>query len=765
MAKADFAQVFIRANDQTKGAFDSAARNMRGLQSDAAKLNQFVGRLGVTLGGAFTVRSIGQAADDFSNLQSRLKLASRSLEEFNAANSAVTRIAAAAQAPLLETATLYVRIASSLKDTSVSQAEMVDTTEAVALALRISGASSVEAASTMLQFSQAIASGVLRGEEFNAVSEAAPRLLQALSASLGVGTGDLRAMAKAGELTREVLIDGLARQLPTLQKEAESLPRTIGASMTNLKNQFLLTIGQIDQATGASAEFAKTLQQIGGPAITTAFQAIAVFGANVAFVFKGVGREIAGVAAQAVALARLDFKGAKFIGQAVTEDGKKARAELDALEKRLLQVGGKSAALAPSTVKPKSRYTERPDAKDNKPKTVRGSKSDPQGAFVDRLRQEAGTLGLGAEALLRYEAAKLKLTGTNAKLAGSFISQITAFKEQQAAAKASNEEFDEFARKQEESEAAVEGAIKSLREYAAEQQFEASLLGLTNVERETAIQLRAAETAGVDTQTESFRRLAEQVKAASGDRRLASLISDTDVAKTKEFLSDVDLITNAFFDGKIGSEQMAQGIDKITVSAEKASEEVDQFAKKAAENFQSALADFLFDPFKDGLDGMLQQFGNFVKRAGAEAIAADLTKALFGDTSKSGGGEGLLGGLFKSSGSSGSGGTSWISSLASLFGFAKGGVMSGHGPIALSAYAGGGIASRPQLALFGEGSQNEAFVPLPDGKRIPVAMNGGGGSTINITLNGTNNAPDVRRAGGQVAREISGLLSGAQRYA
>ena len=75
---------------------------------------------------------------------------------------------------------------------------------------------------------------------------------------------------------------------------------------------------------------------------------------------------------------------------------------------------------------------------------------------------------------------------------------------------------------------------------------------------------------------------------------------------------------------------------------------------------------------------------------------------------------------------------------ASLFGFADGGVMTSAGPLPLKAYANGGIANSPQLALFGEGRMPEAYVPLPDGRSIPVTMSGmGGGSNaiINITIN------------------------------
>lgn len=74
--------------------------------------------------------------------------------------------------------------------------------------------------------------------------------------------------------------------------------------------------------------------------------------------------------------------------------------------------------------------------------------------------------------------------------------------------------------------------------------------------------------------------------------------------------------------------------------------------------------------------------------------------------------------------------------MMGLFGFANGGVMTGSGPMALRSYASGGIANSPQLALFGEGSRPEAYVPLPDGRSIPVTMSGGasGGDVFNISV-------------------------------
>ena len=80
-----------------------------------------------------------------------------------------------------------------------------------------------------------------------------------------------------------------------------------------------------------------------------------------------------------------------------------------------------------------------------------------------------------------------------------------------------------------------------------------------------------------------------------------------------------------------------------------------------------------------------------------------------------------------------------VNTIKAIFpgaGFALGGVMSKDGPMPLKTYARGGIANSPQLAMFGEGSKPEAYVPLPDGRRIPVAMQGGGGgnTTVNVSV-------------------------------
>jgi hypothetical protein len=96
-------------------------------------------------------------------------------------------------------------------------------------------------------------------------------------------------------------------------------------------------------------------------------------------------------------------------------------------------------------------------------------------------------------------------------------------------------------------------------------------------------------------------------------------------------------------------------------------DEIDEYAKNAAQSMQSHFADFLFDPFKDGLKGLAENFFQTLRRMTADALAANLMKALLGDYAKSGSVGGILGGLFSGAGA-GSSTNSTGSSLRAIEG-------------------------------------------------------------------------------------------------
>ena len=202
------------------------------------------------------LRQIIDLADAWAGLQSRLKLATEGQQEYTVAQRETFAIAQRLGAGVAETATLYGKLQAAVRALGGTQQEALGLTESIGQALRISGASAGDSAAALLQFGQALASGVLRGDEFNSVMENAPRLAKALADGLGVSTGKLRQMAEAGQLTADVVVKALQSQSRVLQAEFDQLPRTVGQSVTALSNAFMRWVGQINEATGATGKLA-----------------------------------------------------------------------------------------------------------------------------------------------------------------------------------------------------------------------------------------------------------------------------------------------------------------------------------------------------------------------------------------------------------------------------------------------------------------------------------------------------------------------------
>lgn len=320
-----------------------AGKNLSGMGDDAVSSGKSTTALAGSVKGLIgayaslaSITALIKISDDYTKLTAQLKLATTSQSEFNQAYKNVQDIAKTAQSSLGETAMLYARISNATREMGANQTTVAAISESVALGLKVSGASAAEASSAMLQLSQAFGSGVLRGEEFNAVNEAAPRLMKALADGMGVPIGALRTMAADGKITSDILGNSLVKALEDLREEAKNT-QTISGAFVELKNNVMLTAGEMDKATNASKAFAGIIKDIANSgAIRVIFEALAVFAVNIAYVFKQVGNEIGGIAAQLGALIRLDFAGAKFIGEQMKLDAAAARIEVDKLSASIL---------------------------------------------------------------------------------------------------------------------------------------------------------------------------------------------------------------------------------------------------------------------------------------------------------------------------------------------------------------------------------------------------------------------------------------------
>ncbi|MGR1218502.1 tape measure protein [Metapseudomonas otitidis] len=211
-----------------------------------------LGAVGAIAGLAVIAAEYAKAVDPIKKMDAQLRLATDSQEQFAMAQRETFRLAQDNKAPLEDVVTLYARLAPALKEAGRGQGDAVKIIDAVTKSLRISGASAEETASTIQQFSQALGSGVLRGEEFNTLAESSPRLLKALADGLNVNVGALRDMAAEGKLTATVIADSLIGQLPKLASEAAMLPETYAGAVTKFQNESKLLMKSFDELTGAS---------------------------------------------------------------------------------------------------------------------------------------------------------------------------------------------------------------------------------------------------------------------------------------------------------------------------------------------------------------------------------------------------------------------------------------------------------------------------------------------------------------------------------
>ena len=205
------------------------------------------------------VQEIVQIADAWNMMSARLKLATAGQREYAIAQKELFDIAQRIGVPIQETAVLYGKLQQAVRMLGGEQQEALTLTESISQALRLSGASATEAQSSLLQFGQALASGVLRGEEFNSVVENSPRLAQALADGLNVPIGRLRKLAEEGRLTADVVVNALLSQKDTLAAEYAQLPATVSQAFTRLTNVFGQWISRVDESIGFTKKLAEAL--------------------------------------------------------------------------------------------------------------------------------------------------------------------------------------------------------------------------------------------------------------------------------------------------------------------------------------------------------------------------------------------------------------------------------------------------------------------------------------------------------------------------
>ncbi|SAB27565.1 phage tail tape measure protein [Enterobacter hormaechei] len=298
--------------------------------------------------GAYATGHLISLADEWSSVNARLKQASKSSDDFKESQRALMDISQRTGTAFSDNASLFARSAASMREYGYSSEEVLKVTEAISTGLKLSGASTSEASSVITQFSQALAQGVLRGEEFNSVNENGDRVIRALASGMGVARKDLKAMADQGQLTADKVVPALISQLGALQDEYSAMPQTVASATTKIENAFLAWVGGANEATGATSALTGALNAISDNINTVASAAGVLAAIGGSRFIGGMIGDLGSQTAQLVEARKNEIALAAARANTATQSQRKAAADALAAE-RAYQLAQSELVLAKNT--------------------------------------------------------------------------------------------------------------------------------------------------------------------------------------------------------------------------------------------------------------------------------------------------------------------------------------------------------------------------------------------------------------------------------
>ncbi|MDO4698291.1 MAG: tape measure protein [Pasteurellaceae bacterium] len=250
-----------KLGDEAQQTTAKLGKTRAGVESISTQLKSLKAQVvGLTLSN-LAVSNITHNLDEFKNYESRIRLISRSNQEAQGTFEGLMQVANQTGTQFAATAELYTRVYRSLGD-SANSAEVLQFTKTISQAMVVSGAGVEEARAAIIQLSQGMAAGALRGEEFNSVAEQAPIILEVLQKSLGKTRGELRKMAEEGLLTTDVIMTAIKENAEAIEKQYEGMPLTIGRAINELSNSWLNFLGNTDKTLPISVAISEAISGI-----------------------------------------------------------------------------------------------------------------------------------------------------------------------------------------------------------------------------------------------------------------------------------------------------------------------------------------------------------------------------------------------------------------------------------------------------------------------------------------------------------------------
>lgn len=241
-------------------------------QQAADKVKAEVGKIGSGLSGLTGLlaglasvgfaKSILDTADAMQSVNSQVRQVTSSETEYLAVQRQLLDTANNTRASLESTASLYVSTSRALKDYGYTQQEILKFTEATNNAMTIGGVGAQQQAAALMQLSQALGSGVLQGDEFKSIAEAAPILLDTIAEYMGKSRAEIKKLGSEGKLTADVIFKAISGASEKFGEQAAKMPMTMGQALTAFSNNWQSMVSKLLNDSGAMSGIAAIIKLI-----------------------------------------------------------------------------------------------------------------------------------------------------------------------------------------------------------------------------------------------------------------------------------------------------------------------------------------------------------------------------------------------------------------------------------------------------------------------------------------------------------------------
>ncbi len=264
---AQFASDMKKAKDavvsNAKGMEQGMNRAKKSFDGGMISLNSFkVGAIAAAAGTVMLMRSIVKTADQYTLLDNKLKLVTKSEAELASVQEGLYQQSLRSHSSYESSVDLYSRFAKATETMGTSQGDLLRITETLNKSMIISGATQEEARNGIIQLSQGMASGVLRGEEFNSIMENGSRIAKMLADYLHTDVGGLRKMATEGKITSDIMVKAFSASAGKIDEEFGKMQPTIAQAMTDLKTVFGRLVSDSNTAAGGTKSVAGEIQNL-----------------------------------------------------------------------------------------------------------------------------------------------------------------------------------------------------------------------------------------------------------------------------------------------------------------------------------------------------------------------------------------------------------------------------------------------------------------------------------------------------------------------